>query len=57
MVGGGTIFLDEKEKKLIRHMLALKYGKSCIASELNVSHATLFRRMKKYGLTGRQAAG
>lgn len=47
---------DEKEKKLIRHMLALKYSKARIASELNVSRATLFRRMKKYGLTGKQTA-
>ncbi len=47
---------DEKEKKLIRHMLALKYDRDRIAAELNISRATLFRKMKKYRLTRKQAA-
>jgi len=42
---------EEAEKKLIRHMLALKFSKNKIAEKLNVSRATLFRKTKKYGLT------
>ena len=43
---------DETEKKLLRHMLALKFSKVRIADELGISRATLFRKMKKYGLNG-----
>jgi transcriptional regulator with PAS, ATPase and Fis domain len=44
---------EDTEKRLIRHMLALKFSKVQIAEQLNVSRATLFRKMKKYGLTKR----
>jgi transcriptional regulator of acetoin/glycerol metabolism len=37
-------------------MLALKYDRDRIAAELNISRATLFRKMKKYRLTRKQAA-
>ncbi len=47
---------DEAEKKLIRHMLALKFSKVRIAEELNISRATLFRKMKKHGLSGSRSA-
>jgi sigma-54 dependent transcriptional regulator, acetoin dehydrogenase operon transcriptional activator AcoR len=42
---------EETERKLISHMLTLKFSKNKIAEELNVSRATLFRKMKKYGFT------
>mgnify|MGYP003806988451 CR=1 FL=1 len=44
---------EETEKRLIRHLMTLKFNKNNIALQLNVSRATLFRKMKKYGLTGR----
>lgn len=40
----------ETEKRMIRHMLTLRYSRQKIAKQLNVSRATLFRRMRKYGL-------
>ncbi len=44
---------EETEKRLIRHLMTLKFNKNNIAEQLNVSRATLFRKMKKYGLTSR----
>ena len=41
---------EEKEKELIRKMLDLKFNKIKIAEKLNISRATLYRRIKKYGL-------
>ena len=38
------------EKRLIRHLMTLKFNKNEIAEQLNISRATLFRKMKKYGL-------
>ncbi|HLZ18469.1 MAG TPA: sigma 54-interacting transcriptional regulator, partial [Smithellaceae bacterium] len=46
---------EDTEKRLIRHMLALKFSKTQIAEQLDVSRATLFRKMKKYGLTKKPA--
>lgn len=47
---------EDTEKRLIRHMLALKFSKTQIAEQLDVSRATLFRKMKKYGLTKKSAS-
>jgi len=47
---------EDTEKRLIRHMLALNFSKNHIAEQLDVSRATLFRKMKKYGLTKKPAA-
>lgn len=44
---------DETEKNLMVRMLSLKFSKVRIARELNMSRATLFRKLKKYGLTGK----
>ncbi len=41
---------EEKEKRLIRHMLTLKFSKNNIAEQLGMSRTTLFRKIKKYGL-------
>ncbi len=41
----------EKEKKIIRHMLDLGFDKKSIADKLNLSRATLYRRLKKYGFS------
>lgn len=46
---------EETEKNLIRHMLSLKFSKVKIAEELNMSRATLFRKMKKYALNGKHS--
>lgn len=42
---------EDTEKRFICHLLNLKFSKNKIAEELNVSRATLFRKLKKYGLT------
>ncbi|MFO7568410.1 MAG: sigma 54-interacting transcriptional regulator [Smithellaceae bacterium] len=42
---------EDQEQKIIRHMLALKFKKNQIAERLNISRTTLFRKMRKYGLT------
>ena len=42
---------EEKEKKVIIKMLNLHYNKIDIAEKLNVSRATLYRKIKKYGIT------
>jgi len=44
---------DETEKNLIGRMLALKFSKVQIARKLNISRATLFRKLKKHGLAGK----
>lgn len=44
---------EEKEKRLLSHMLTLKLSKNNIAEQLNVSRATLFRKIIKYGLKKR----
>lgn len=41
---------DEKEKRLLRHMLTLKLSKNNIALQLNMSRTTLYRKLKRYGL-------
>jgi transcriptional regulator with PAS, ATPase and Fis domain len=46
---------EETEKNLIRHMLALKFSKVRIAEELNISRATLFRKMKKHRLNSKHS--
>jgi len=42
---------EESEKKMIRHLLTLKFRKNQIAERLNMSRVTLFRKIRKYGLT------
>jgi len=42
---------EEGEKKLISRMLSLKFPKNQIAERMKVSRTTLFRKMRKYGLT------
>jgi len=42
---------EETEQNLIRHMLTLKLSKNNIAKQLGISRTTLFRKLKKYGLT------
>lgn len=44
---------DETEKNLIGRMLDLKFSKVQIARKLNISRATLFRKLKKHGLAGK----
>ncbi len=41
---------EEAEKKMIHHLLTLKFRKNQIADRLNMSRVTLFRKIKKYGL-------
>lgn len=41
---------EEKEKKIIVKMMDLNYQKLDIAEKINVSRATLYRKIKKYGL-------
>jgi len=41
---------SEKEKRLLRHMLALKLSKKNIAEQLHMSRTTLYYKLKKYGL-------
>jgi transcriptional regulator with PAS, ATPase and Fis domain len=41
---------EDAEKKLIGHMLNLRFPKNQIAEKMAVSRTTLFRKMKKYGL-------
>ncbi len=41
---------EEVEKRMIRHLLNLKYPVYKIADELKISRTTLFRKMKRYGL-------
>ncbi len=41
---------EDTEKRLIRHLVTLKVNKSSIARQLDISRATLYRKMKKYGL-------
>ena len=40
----------KKEKQLIRQMLDLGFDKMSIAGKLNISRATLYRKLKKHGL-------
>ncbi len=42
---------EEEELRLIRHMLNLKLSKNNIAQQLGLSRTTLFRKLKRYGLT------
>jgi len=42
---------EESEKKMIKHLLMLKFRKNQIAERMNISRVTLFRKIKKYGLT------
>ena len=42
---------DETERKIITTMLKLNYRKNKIAEKMNISRATLYNRMKKYGLS------
>ncbi len=42
---------EDTEQTLIRHMLGLKLSKNNIAQQLGISRTTLFRKLKKYGLT------
>ncbi|MCK9273888.1 MAG: sigma 54-interacting transcriptional regulator [Syntrophales bacterium] len=39
---------EEREKKIILKMLDMKYRKTKIAEKLNISRATLYRKMKKF---------
>ncbi len=41
---------EEKEKKIVQKMLDLKFNKMQIAERLNISRATLYRKIKKYDL-------
>jgi transcriptional regulator of acetoin/glycerol metabolism len=41
---------EEAEKRLIRHLLSLKFRKNKIAEQLNMSRANFYRKLKKYGL-------
>ncbi len=41
---------EEVEKRMIRHLLNLKYPKKKIADSLKISRTTLFRKMKKYDI-------
>ncbi len=41
---------EETEKRLIRHLMTLKFKRTHIARQLNMSRATLYRKMTKYGL-------
>jgi len=43
---------EDKEKRLIRYMLTLNLSKHHIADQLDMSRATLYRKLKKYGLLG-----
>ncbi len=40
---------ESTEKRIIGHLLSLKFRKNQIAKQLNLSRTTLFRKMKKYG--------
>lgn len=42
---------QEKEKKLIIKMMELNFDKIMIAEKLNVSRATLYRKIRKHGLS------
>jgi len=41
---------EETEKRLIRHLLTLNFNRNKIAEQLNMSRATLYRKMIKYRL-------
>ncbi len=41
---------EETEKKLISHLLTLKFRKTDIAKQLNMSRANLYLKLSKYGL-------
>jgi len=41
---------EETEKRLIRHLLTLNFDRNKIAQQLNMSRATLYRKMIKYRL-------
>lgn len=41
---------EEKEKNIIIKMLDLNFDKTMIAERLNISRATLYRKIKKYGI-------
>ncbi len=41
---------EEKEKRLLRHMLTLKLSKNNIALQLNMSRTTLYRKLRRHGL-------
>lgn len=41
---------EESERKIIKRMLELKYNKIQIAQKLNISRATLYRKIKKYDI-------
>jgi len=43
---------EETEKKIIQTMLGMKFKKSEIAKKMNISRATLYRKIKKYDLFG-----
>lgn len=42
---------EDTEKRLIKHLLTLKYRRKHIAEQLNMSRATLYRKIEKYKLT------
>ncbi|MFO7569149.1 MAG: sigma 54-interacting transcriptional regulator [Smithellaceae bacterium] len=42
---------DEKEKKIIVKMMGLNFQKMDIADKLNISRATLYRKLKKYKIS------
>jgi len=42
--------VDDAQKRLIEKMLAQKFRRNQIAARLNISRATLYRKIKQYGL-------
>jgi len=46
---------EETEKRLIRHLLTLNFNRTKIARQLNMSRATLYRKMIKYRLLEKKA--
>ncbi len=41
---------EEREKRIIKQMLDLKFNKQQIAEKLNISRATIYRKIKKFAL-------
>jgi len=51
---GDMVSPEEIERKLIEKMLDLKFPKIQIAEKLNVSRATLYRKLKRYAMVEKQ---